>query len=105
MVQLPVMDVLASGSNLGHELLLATAMVGLTVVVHLIGLDVLMDLTRWRFARLQSFGRLDRMLAPLTIVLGLFVLHGLEIWAYAAVYWSMGLLPSLEQALYPTFSK
>ncbi|MFN3524214.1 MAG: two pore domain potassium channel family protein [Phenylobacterium sp.] len=94
------MDVLASGSNLGHELLLATAMVGLTVVVHLIGLDVLMDLTRWRFARLQSFGRLDRMLAPLTIVLGLFVLHGLEIWAYAAVYWSMGLLPSLEQALY-----
>lgn len=94
------MDALTPGANLGHELLLATGMVSLTVVIHLLGLDVLMDLTHWRFTRLKSFGGLDRMLAPLGIVLGLFILHGLEIWAYAMVYWRMDLLPTLEQALY-----
>jgi hypothetical protein len=32
--------------------------------------------------------------------MGLFVLHGLEIWIYALLYWSMQMLPDLETALY-----
>lgn len=87
-------------ASLGHELALSTGMVGLTVVIHLIGLDLLHDLTSWRFKRMKSFGALDRMLTPMGIVLGLFLVHGLEIWAYALLYWRLDMLPSLEQALY-----
>lgn len=94
------METLSPTANLGHELLLSTGMVGLSVVIHLVGLDVLTDLTHWRFRRVIRLGRLDRALVPLGIVLGLFVLHGLEIWVYALLYWRMALLPTLEQALY-----
>ena len=87
-------------ANLGHELALATGMVSLTVVIHLIGLDILKDITHWRLTRFKALMHLDRMLVPMGIVLGLFVLHGLEIWAYAVLYWRMDMLPTLEQALY-----
>jgi hypothetical protein len=87
-------------ANLGHELILATGMVCLTVVVHLIGLDILKDLTHWRLTRFKTFMRLDRTLVPMGMVLGLFVLHGMEIWAYALLYWRMDMLQTLEQSLY-----
>lgn len=94
------METSAVIASLGHELALSTGMVGLTVIIHLLGLDILYDLTQWRFARVKSFGAADRMLVPMAIVLGLFVVHGLEIWAYALLYWRLDMLPSLEQALY-----
>ncbi|WP_374570981.1 hypothetical protein [Phenylobacterium sp.] len=87
-------------TNLLHELAISTGMVGLTVVIHLVGQDVLFELTRWRFSSIKSFGALDRMLTPMAIVLGLFVIHGLEIWAYAILYWWMQMLPTFEAALY-----
>ena len=87
--------------NLSNELLLATVMVGATVVVHLAGLDALLSLTglHLRFFK-TAWLRLDRLLVPLGIVLGLFVLHGLEIWLYALVYLQLRLQPGLEAALY-----
>ena len=33
-------------------------------------------------------------------MLGLFVIHGLEIWLYAALYWLAGALPDLHTAVY-----
>ena len=50
--------------------------------------------------RLARWITLDRLLVPLGIVLGLFVLHGVEIWLYALIYWRTGMLGTLEQALY-----
>ena len=88
-------------SNLPHELLFSTLMVGLTVVIHLAGLDVLLSLTGLHLKFFKSaWVRLDRLLVPLGIVLGLFVVHGLEIWLYAFAYLALGLMPDLEQALY-----
>ena len=65
---------------LPHELLVSTVLVAATVVIHLVGLDVLMSMTgvhlRWFKT---SWLHLDRLIVPLGIVLGLFALHGVEI--------------------------
>lgn len=87
-------------SNLIRELLVSTGLVSATVVIHLIGIDTLQVITRWHLERFTTWIHLDRTIVPLGLVLGLFVVHGVEIWLYALVYWRMGLLPTLEQALY-----
>jgi hypothetical protein len=87
--------------NLLHELLVSTVMVALTVLFHLVGLDVLLSLTGLHLRRFTTaWVRLDRLLVPLGIVTGLFVLHGLEIWLYALAYRALGMLPDIEEALY-----
>lgn len=83
-----------------RQLLVATGLVSATVVIHLIGLDVLQAMLRWHLERFTRWVHLDRMVVPLGIVLGLFVVHGVEIWLYAVVYWQAHMLGSLEQSLY-----
>ena len=83
-----------------QQLLIATAVVSATVVIHLVGLDLLQLTLRWHLARLTRWIHLDRTVVPLGIVLGLFVVHGVEIWLYALLYWGAGALPNLAQALY-----
>jgi hypothetical protein len=85
---------------LSSELLMSTVMVGMTVVVHLAGLDVLLSLTGLHLRFFKTHWHIDRLLVPLGIVLGLFAVHGLEIWLYAFAYALMGLQPTLEDALY-----
>lgn len=87
-------------SVLIQELAASTVLVSATVVIHLIGIDVLQALTRWHLARFTTWIHLDRMIVPIGLVLGLFVVHGVEIWLYAGFYWLMGLLPTIEQSLY-----
>jgi len=87
--------------NLVHELVVATALIAATVVIHLAGLDLLMRLTGLHLRRFMSaWVGLDRLVVPLGIVLGLFVVHGVEIWLYAFAYRLLGLMPTIEQALY-----
>ena len=90
---------------LAHQLLVSTGLVATTVVIHLLGLDMLMSLVGFHLKRFTTaWLHLDRLLVPLGIVLGLFVLHGVEIWFYAFAYRLIGALPSLEQALYFSIS-
>ena len=87
--------------TLPEQLLLSTLLVSTTVVIHLVGLDLLTHLTGLHLRRFMSAWRhVDRMLVPLGIVMGLFVLHGVEIWLYAFAYRLGGILPTIEQALY-----
>jgi len=83
------------------ELLFATGMVTLTVIIHGVGLAVLGRVTRaernakeldWLSARGVGF--------TVGLVLGLFVLHGLEIWLYAVLYQTLGAVPDLRTAVY-----
>ena len=75
--------------NLPHELVIATGLVAGTVVIHLVGLEVLMRLTDLYLRRFVSISvHVDRLLVPLGIVLGLFILHGAEIWLYVGYYGS-----------------
>lgn len=92
-------------SNLPVELGVSAVMVCLTVVVHLAGLDLLLSLTRLHLRFLKTgWSPLDRLIVPLGIALGLFALHGLEIWLYAFSFRLLDILPTIEQALYVSTS-
>jgi hypothetical protein len=81
------------------QLVLATVMVVMTVLVHLFGLAILMRV-------LRSHTRIFRKLAimPLTLLLaatiGIIMIHTLEIWLYALLYLQLGAFGHFEQALY-----
>ena len=87
-------------NSLMHQLVIATAMVSATVVIHLVGLDLLQLTLRWHIDRWTGWIHLDRMIVPLGIVLGLFILHGAEIWLYALLYWGTGVIAGVDLALY-----
>ena len=93
-----------SDSGMYTQLAMATAMVLSTVTVHGVGL---LGLTR--ILRLEQHEERSANLSPLSargifftfaLVLGLFVIHGFEIWLYAFVYLAAGALPTLHDALY-----
>jgi voltage-gated potassium channel len=81
------------------QLALATAMVIMTVLVHLFGLAMLMRV-------LRSHTRIFRRLAimPLTLLLaatiGIIAIHTFEIWLYALLYLQLGTFSHFEQSLY-----
>ena len=91
-----------------HQLLLqfviATAMLIGCVVTHGVGLSSLSRVTRSEAAieHLQGVDPLSPRgaLFTLGIVLALFTLHGVEIWAFTLLYLRLGAIPGLEQALY-----
>lgn len=81
------------------QLILASVMVVVTVMIHLVGLTVLMRV-------LRSHGRFVRKLRirPLTLLLaaslGIFAIHTIEIWVFAALYLSLNTFGHFEEALY-----
>lgn len=83
------------------QLALATAMVALTIAVHLAGLTALLALMRRHRDRAGDAGAiLWDGIGILTSASGLFFLHAVEIWSYAALYSLLGALPNFESALY-----
>lgn len=82
-----------------ERLALATVMVGLTVTVHFFGLLALLWTLRARVESLhESWTRQGA--AILTVVLGLMLIHTIEVWLYACVYLALGALHDLESAVY-----
>ena len=83
------------------QLLVATAMVTVVVTIHFIGLFVLTSFVRAnrpRFAaERMTLGQIAVLIAS---VLGLFVVHAVEIWFYALFYLWVGATINLEAALY-----
>ena len=85
-----------------RELALSTVMVLATVGMHGFGLHYLRALVDWA-GRTRPFGvwRFSRKgLMVGTIVLGFYVLHGVEIWFYAVVYRALGAVDNLRDAVY-----
>jgi voltage-gated potassium channel Kch len=83
------------------NLVLATLMVGLTVVIHFAGLLALMWLLRARGHRFRAHeSAIGQGAAIVFVVLGLVVIHTVEIWLYGVVYFALGALPDFEAALY-----
>ncbi|TIX49752.1 ion channel [Alteraurantiacibacter aquimixticola] len=85
-------------------LAVAIAMVFATVTIHGLGLFLLaralhQEVEEERAAQISAFS-LRGVSSTLIVVLGLFFLHGLEIWLYAAVYLVLDALPDLETAVY-----
>jgi hypothetical protein len=83
------------------NLALAVFMVGLTVVIHFVGLLALMWWLRTRAHRFRAHeSAIGQGVVIVCVVLGLVAFHTLEIWVYAAVYRVIGALPDFESALY-----
>ncbi|WP_309662150.1 ion channel [Sphingomonas sp.] len=86
------------------ELFLSTVMVLVTVTIHAIGLYTLARLLRLeelqeRHEHIHPMSRRG-ITATLTVSLGLFVLHGIEIWLYAFLFLAIGSVEGLREAVY-----
>jgi len=84
-----------------HNLALGTVLISATVIVHTLGL---IALTRWMvwivgWFRLHRHS-LGQVVAMVTTVLGLFLVHTIEIWIWALVYLALGVVKGLEAAVY-----
>ncbi len=83
------------------SLIISTVMVFITVIIHLAGLSALMAVMRVRADHIRPYESFLRQAVFLAgVVIGLFALHTLEIWAYAIVYSVLGEFASFEEALY-----
>lgn len=86
------------------QLAVATVMVILTVILHGAGLALLgrmmhKELAEERAHHVPAMSARG-LLFTLGLVLGLFALHGTEIWLYAFVYEAIGAIGDLETAVY-----
>jgi voltage-gated potassium channel len=82
------------------QLAVATAMVAVTIIVHLGGLAGLLLLIRRRPGDGDRRAVHHEVAGILLAAGGLFALHGVEIWGYAALYVLTGAIPAFETALY-----
>lgn len=86
------------------QFVVSTAMLVVCVMLHGVGLALLNNLVRTEAAieRLRRIRHLSPrgMAFTLGIVLALFALHGAEIWAFAALYFKLSAVHSLEDAIY-----
>jgi len=84
-----------------HNLAVASGMVGATVVFHFLGLAALIAVLNTQIPRrLRAGTGLQKAMTILFTVFGLVALQTVEIWAYAALYLSLGEFPDIESALY-----
>jgi hypothetical protein len=86
------------------ELALATVMVSLTVAIHASGIYFLSRLLRLE-ERDEAREHIHAMswrgfAATISVILGLFILHGIEIWLYAFLYVVIGSVDGLREAVY-----
>ena len=83
------------------NLALGSLLIAATVLIHTLGLGFLSlwttHLVRWFRLHRHYFGQ---TVAMMTTVLGLFVLHTIEIWLWAAVFATIGAVNGFADALY-----
>ena len=83
------------------NVLLGAAMMLLTVLIHFVGLTLLSSMSkRTLLKRGQPSTNVHQGAIVLAVVFGLFALHTLEIWAFAAVYIWLGEFNTIEEAVY-----
>jgi hypothetical protein len=86
------------------ELIVATGMVLLTVIIHALGLYAVARLLRLE-EREEAAAHIHPLsvrgsATTLAVILGLIALHGTEIWLYAFLYDAIGAVDGLREAVY-----
>ena len=83
------------------NLALGTVIISTTVLFHTLGLvllaRVMARVVRWFSLHKHDFGK---SVAMVTTVLGLFLIHAVEIWMWAVVFLLIGATASFQDALY-----
>lgn len=88
----------ANAMTLFLQLGIAAAMALVTILLHLAGLAALLLVIRRHRPQRRAWRHDVR--AILIAAVGLFTLHGAEIWGYAALYAAVGATADFETALY-----
>lgn len=86
-----------------YILILCTALIALTVVIHAVALDQIIRRVSQIEAvlkRLVKGARLPKPMIVTAIVMGIMAAHSLEIWLWAACYYFMHALGDFSGALY-----
>ena len=86
---------------LGWQIVIGSAMIALTVVIHtfgIIGLIVWFRAYSPRFVENHNFVAMTSIL--MIAIVGVFLVHTAEIWLWAALYLWLGEFVELERALY-----
>lgn len=82
------------------NLFVGTIVISLTVVIHTFGLIAVTRAMGHLVARFRMHGRRSRVVAMISVVMGLFAIMTTEVWLWAGVYRQLGVLPDFETALY-----
>lgn len=82
------------------NLFLGTIVISLTVLIHTFGLIAITQAMGHLVARFRMHGRRSRVVAMISVVMGLFAVMTAEVWLWAGVYRLLGVLPDFETALY-----
>ncbi|MDX8461745.1 potassium channel family protein [Mesorhizobium humile] len=77
-----------------------TIVISLTVLIHTFGLIAITHVMARLVAFFRMHGRRSRVLAMITVVMGLFAVMTAEVWLWAGVYRLLGVLSDFETALY-----
>lgn len=83
------------------HLIVGALLIGVTVVIHAVALDRLMEaLEQWGPSLYKKFKRHWKAPVLILTVLGVFGSHIVQIWLWAFFYMAIGALPDLEESLY-----
>ncbi len=82
------------------NLLIGTVVIGLTVLVHTFGLIAITHAMRYLVARFRMHGRRSRIVAMISVVMGLFAVITAEVWLWAGLYRLLDIFSDFETALY-----
>ncbi len=77
-----------------------TAVILMTVLIHTAGLIGITHAMAWLVGHFRMHGRRSRVVAMVTVVLGLFVILTVEVWLWAICYLAVGAFHDFETALY-----
>lgn len=82
------------------NLCLGTVVISLTVLIHTFGLIAVTHAMARLVDRFRMHGRRSRIAAMISVVMGLFAIITTEVWLWAGVYLTVGVLPDFETALF-----
>ena len=82
------------------NLFVGTIVIGLTVLIHTFGLIAITHAMARLVALFRMHGRRSRVLAMISVVMGLFAVMTAEVWLWAGIYRMFGILSDFETALY-----
>ncbi len=83
-----------------NNLILGTLVISLTVVIHTGGLVIVANVMNTITERYPLHGYRRKVTAMVTVVHGLFLVHAVEIWIWAAVYFITGAVSDFSDSLY-----
>jgi hypothetical protein len=82
------------------NLCVGTIVISLTVLIHTFGLIAVTHAMTHAVTLFRMHGRRSRIIAMISVVMGLFVVITFEVWLWAGLYRVLGILPDFDTALY-----